>query len=149
QLAEIRRRAQSDKTNPTLARKLAAALAPNEPGLAVTSDQRSGPLTERTRPAAAGDTSPAPPTDKTNLTPTQPPGETGGNGEPCSARTGNVTKRTRECSASSHKTNLAMEKRAAVRAELSSRCNRAQAGTKKRTRAMPPRRWKVVRSTER
>jgi hypothetical protein len=62
---------------------------------------------------------------------------------------GNLEKRTRESSTSSHKTNLTAEKRAAVSAELSSRCNRAQAGMKKRTRAMPPRRWKVVRAGER
>jgi hypothetical protein len=71
------------------------------------------------------------------------------NGEHHNWLLGNLKKRTRECPASSDKTNLTAEKRAAVRAELSSWCNRARAGMKKRTRAMPPRRWKVVRSTER
>jgi hypothetical protein len=104
QLAEIRRRVQSGKTNLTLAGKLAAALAPNEPGLSAT-------------PHAERATDPA-------------------------------TERTRQCSASSDKTNLTAEKRAIVRAELSSRCNRAEAGMKKRTRAIPASRWKVMPASE-
>jgi hypothetical protein len=76
-------------------------------------------------------------TERTNLRPTDPSCETGGNGEPCSALMRNVAERTRQCSASSHKTNPATQKRAAVRAELSSRCNRAEAGITKRTRADP------------
>jgi hypothetical protein len=109
-LAKIRRRAQNDKTNLTLAGQLALVLAPDEPGFADTSDQKSAPLTERTRPAAAGDTSPAPQTDKTNLT---------------------------------------AQERAVVRAALSSRCNRADAGMKKRTRAIPASRWSLARPSER
>src|SRR5262249_46595271 len=148
--AKIRRRAQNDKTNLTLAGKLALALARNEPGFAATSDQRSGLLTERTRPAAAGDTSPAPQTDKTNLRPTEPSWETGDNGEPSSARTGDVMKRTRQCPASSDKMSLTAEKRAAVRAELSSRCNRVDIGMKKRTRAaLAAGEWRVIRAPER
>jgi hypothetical protein len=52
------RRAQNGETNPTLAGKLAAALAPNEPGLAAmpAPERTLGPLTERTQAAAAGDT---------------------------------------------------------------------------------------------
>jgi hypothetical protein len=153
QLAEIRRRAQNDKTNLTLAGKLAAVLARNEPGPSATppAERTMAPKTERTRPVAGGDAQlSAPRICQTNLRATSPSCETGGNGKPCRARACTVVKRTRQCSSSSHKTNLATaEKRAAVRAELSSRCNRARAGMKKRTRAMPPRRWKVVRSTER
>ena len=149
QRAKIRRRGQNDKTNLTLAGKLALVLALDEPGFAITSDQKNAPLTERTRLATAGDTSPAPQTDKTNLRPTEPSCETGGNREPCSARTGNVAKRTRHCSAFSHKTNLTAQERAVVRAALSSRCNRADAGMKKRTRAIPASRWSVARPSER
>jgi hypothetical protein len=69
-LAKIRRRAQNDKTNLTLARKL--ALAPNEPGLSAR------PRAEQTRPIRQP---PVPQTDKTNLRPTDPSCETGGRGE--------------------------------------------------------------------
>jgi hypothetical protein len=96
------RRVQNDKTNLTLAGQLAVVLALDESGSGVTSGQRSGPLTERTRPM-------------------MPDGS---------------------------KTNLTAEKRAVVRAELSSRCNRAEAGMKKRTRAIPASRWKVMRTGE-
>ena len=151
QLAEIRRRAQSDKTNPTLAGKLAAALAPNEPGLSATphDEPTIDPMAERTRPVAVGDTSPAPQAGEANLRAINPVCETGRSGEPCSTRMGNVAKRTRQCSAASHKTNLRAPKTVAVRAELSSRCNRAEAKITIRIRAIPTSQWKVVRTLER
>ena len=62
---------------------------------------------------------------------------------------GNLEKRTREWSASSHKTDVAAEKPSAVGAEVSSRCNRAEGRMKKRTRAIPASQWKAVRMGER
>ena len=142
--AKIRGRAQNDKTNLTLAGQL--ALAPDEPGSVVTSGQRSGSSMERTRAPGPGAPSPAPQVGKTNLRAADPSCD---HGEPCSARTGNATKRTRQCAASLHKTNLTAEKRAAVRAALSSRCDRAENGMTKRTRAIPPSQWRVMRAAER
>jgi hypothetical protein len=145
-LAKIRR-AQNDKTNPALAGKLAVALAPNEPDVSATphAEPTIESMTERTWPLGAGDTSPPPQVGEANLRASNPSRETGRDGEPCSARMGNVAERTRQCSASSHKTNLRAAKTVAVRA-LSSRCNRAEAGMTKRTRAIPPSQWKAVRT---
>jgi hypothetical protein len=91
-LAQIRR-AQYDKTNPTLVGELAATLAPDEPGIS--------------------------------------------------------TRRKRHGSASCDETNLTADKGAAARAQLSSRCRRAGAGMKKRTRTIPASRRKMVRAGER
>ena len=107
-------------------------------------------MTERTRPIGAGHTQPpASRIGETNLRASNPSCETGGSGEPSSARTGTLMKRTRQCSGSSDKTNPSAEKRAAERAELSSRCNCAEAGMTKRTRAIPASLWSVVRPSER
>ena len=107
-------------------------------------------MTERTRPIGAGHTQPpASRIGETNLRASNPACETGGGGEPSSARTGTLMKRTRQCSGSSDKTNPSAEKRAAERAELSSRCNCAEAGMTKRTRAIPASQWKTVRADER
>ena len=136
-------------------RRLPASSRPrwrqNEPGLSATphDEPTIDPMAERTRPVAVGDTSPAPQAGEANLRAINPVCETGRNGEPCSTRMGNVAKRTRQCSAASHKTNLRAPKTVAVRAELSSRCNRAEAKITIRIRAIPTSQWKVVRTLER
>ena len=160
------RRAQSGETNPTLAGKLVAALAPNEPGPAATpaSEQTIGPLAERTQAAAAGGTksgnarlgetnltAPRTPNEPHRVRPAAPASDGNNNRDHRNFRTGNTAERARGSSrfTARDKTNPTAQNRALVKASRQSpRCRRARGPPDKRTRNAPVRQRNVVRAGE-
>jgi hypothetical protein len=138
------RRAQNGETNPTRAGKLAAALAPNEPGLAAmpAPGRTLGPLTERTQAAAAADTK----SSNAQLGETNPTASSRTSNE---GHAGRVAERTRGRPklAQSGKTNPSAEEAPLVAASDESRVSsHRENGVAKRTQAIPRSEWHVLQA---